>query len=77
MAIVDIMRDMIENEGRTQRWVADRMNTACPEIEMNEQKLSALLTGKRKLSSDELLAFCKAMGISPDIFMDAETNEKQ
>lgn len=36
---------------------------------MAKVKLSAIVTGRRVMSSDEMLAFCRAMKTNPDVFM--------
>lgn len=60
-------RLMIE-QGRTQVWVVNRMNMISPLLKMDKSKFSAVLAGKRKMSGDELIAFCKALEITPDEF---------
>ena len=66
--VSDTAKRVIEEQGRTQAWVINRMNMICPELEMDKNKLSTILLGKRKMSGDELIAFCKALEISPDEF---------
>ena len=65
----ETVQKLIEQEGRTQTWVAQEMNRIDPEIKMTNVKLSAIVTGKRIMSSDEMLAFCRAMRMSPDVFL--------
>lgn len=45
------------------------MNEINPSLKMDANKMSAIVTQNRKVSSEELLAFCMALQISPDIFM--------
>lgn len=72
VSVSDTAKRLLQKEGRTQAWVIKRMNIFCPEISMDRSKLSAILIGKRKMSGDELIAFCKALEISPDEFTAAE-----
>lgn len=39
---------------------------------MTNVKLSAIVTGRRIMSGDEMLAFCRAMKTSPDVFLAQE-----
>lgn len=59
---------LMSEQGRTQIWVVNRMNMISPMLKMDKNKLSAVLAGKRKMSGDELIAFCKALEITPDEF---------
>ena len=65
----ETVRKLIEQEGRSQSWVAREMNRVNPDINMTNVKLSAIVTGRRIMSSDEMLAFCRAMKTSPDVFL--------
>ena len=65
----ETVRKLIEQEGRSQAWVAREMNRVNPDINMTNVKLSAIVTGRRIMSSDEILAFCRAMKTSPDVFL--------
>lgn len=67
-AISDTAKKILKEQGRTQRWVAERMNDINPTLEMDRSKFSAIITGNRKMTGDELLAFCMALEISPDVF---------
>lgn len=69
MRVSDIVKKIIDEQGRTQVWVAYKMNEADPSLDMDKNKLSAITTGRRQMSGDELLAFCKAIEISPDVFL--------
>ena len=68
----ETVQKLMEAEGRTQTWVAQEMNRIDPEIKMTNVKLSAIVTGKRAMSGDEMLAFCRAMKKSPDVFLGIE-----
>ena len=69
MTISETVRKILDEQGRTQTWVIQRMNSQMPEIDMDRSKFSAIVTGKRKMTGDELLLFCKALEITPDEFL--------
>lgn len=69
MKINDTVKKIMEKEGRTQKWLAREMNDVDPDIKMTNVKLSAIVTGRREMSGDEMLAFCKAMKVNPDVFL--------
>lgn len=71
-AISDTAKKILKEQGRAQRWVVERMNDINPTLEMNRSKFSAIITGNRKMTGDELLAFCMALEISPDVFTGQE-----
>ena len=70
--VADTVKMILEEQGRTQTWVINRMNCLKPDIAMDRSKFSAIATGKRKMSGDELLIFCKALEVSPDRFLKTE-----
>lgn len=63
------IKEIIEEQGRTQLWVISKMNEANPKLNMDRVKFSAIVTNRRKMTGDELLAFCKATEINPDVFI--------
>lgn len=67
----ETVKRLIEEEGRSQTWVAREMNRVNPEINMTNVKLSAIVTGRRVMSSDEMLAFCRAMKTKASIIITA------
>lgn len=69
VAVVDTVRRLLDEQGRTQVWVIQKMNSQAPGIDMDRCKFSAIITGKRRMSGDELLAFCKALEVNPDEFL--------
>ena len=77
VAVVDTVRRLIVEQGRTQVWVIQKMNHYDPKINMDRSKFSAIITGRRKMSGDELLAFCKALEITPDEFLRPKEPEKE
>ena len=60
---------ILYEQGRTQIGVVKRMNELNPQISMNVSKFSWIITGRRKMSGDELLTFCMAVEISPEEFL--------
>ena len=66
------LNSMIENQlkenGRTQTWTINKMNEINPKLKMDRSKMSAIINDNRKMTAEELLAFCMALKISPDIF---------
>lgn len=72
MRIPEIVSKIINDRGVTQTWVAQKMNEANPSLKMDSTKFSAIVNETRKMSGDELLAFCLALGINPDIFIKAD-----
>lgn len=68
------VKRVLSEQGRTQAWVVRKMNLQAPGIDMDKTKFSAIVTGKRKMSGDELLVFCKALEITPDEFLCSESS---
>ena len=69
MTINERMKQIIKSEGRTQKWILEEMNRTDPQLNLNPAIFSAIITGKRGVTGDELLAFCKVTGKNPNIFM--------
>ena len=72
ISIPKTAKKALKEQGRTQRWVVARMLDINPLLGMDRSKLSAIITGNRKMTGDELLAFCMALEISPDVFTEKE-----
>lgn len=53
----------LEDHGITQSFVSEKTG-------ITKEKMSNILNGKRKLTGDELVAVCKALGINLDYFLD-------
>ena len=70
MSVNEAIRNVIDDSGRTQVWVAAKINAINPSLNMDKSKLSASLNGKRKISGDEFIALCKALEINPDTIAD-------
>lgn len=75
MRTSDGVRKLIKDKGLRQTWVVDQMNRADPTLGMNKVKLSAIVCGSRKMTGDELIAFCVATGVSPDYFCEAAAQD--
>lgn len=67
MSVSGAIKKVIADSGRTQVWLVSKINAIDPQINISEVKLSASLTGKRKISADEFIALCRALEISPDL----------
>lgn len=70
--VYETAKRILKEQGRTQRWVVEKMNKVNPELEMDKSKFSAIIVGKRRMTGDELLAFCMALEVSPDEFTKKE-----
>lgn len=70
MTVEPAVRNLIEKKGLLQVWVVDQMNRVDPDLNMSKTKFSAIVCGSRKMTGDELLAFCKATGTNPEYFFD-------
>ena len=71
MSINEKMKKIILEEGRTQKWVLQEMNRIEPTIKMTDATFSAAINGKRKVTGEELIAFCRVMGKNPEVFMNS------
>lgn len=67
--VYETAKRIIADQGRTQTWVLNKMNEFNPDLQLNNAKFSALLSGQRKMTGDELIAFCKVLDVSPDEFL--------
>lgn len=70
MTIPKIIRKVLKAEGRTQAWAVEEMNKIDPKLNIDRVKFSAIVCGSRRMTGDELLAFCKALQVSPDVFLE-------
>ncbi len=80
MSVNEAIKSAIDDSGRTQVWVAAKINAINPSLNMDKSKLSAALNGKRKISGDEFIALCKALEISLDTIAEKVmegTNERR
>ncbi len=68
MKTSDGVRSLVKNKGLRQVWVVEQMNRIAPDLNMSKAKFSAIVCGERKMTGDELIAFCVATGTNPDYF---------
>lgn len=59
----------LAENGITQKFVSDKTG-------LEQNKLSMMLSGKRKISADEYLAICNALKKSPRYFVDKGKEKK-
>ncbi len=71
-AISETTKRILKEQGRTQKWAAEKMNQINPNLDMDKNKISGIVAGSRKMTGDELLAFCMALEVSPDIFTEED-----
>ncbi len=64
MGLEQEIRRYLDNHGIKQAFVAERCGWA-------KQRLSAILTGKQKISADDYSAICDAVGVPYDYFYNA------
>ena len=71
MNIGKIVGSIITEKGMTQTSVTKSMIKLMPELEghLTPKKMSAIIKGKRKMTCDELIAFCIVIDIDPSAFM--------
>lgn len=74
ISLNETMKKIICEQGRKQSWVIERMNEVNPNLNLNPSKFSAIMSGIRSVSADELLAFCQVTGVSPDVFAPTGTD---
>lgn len=60
---------IIMEQGRKQAWVLNKMNEFNPNLNLDSAKFSAMINGQRKMTGDELIAFCNVLEVSPDEFL--------
>lgn len=66
------MKRLIIEEGRTQKWVIEKMNAINHDLNMDKSKFSAIINGRRNVTGDELIAFCKALEVDPNEFFEEQ-----
>ena len=72
MSVNKKVKSLLQQNGRTQKWTIQKMNEIDPTLGMDRCKMSAIINETRKMTGDELLAFCMALKISPDEFASHE-----
>lgn len=73
LAAHETAKSVLERTGRNSAWVARRMDELNPTLQMTPGKLNQALLGKRKLTADELIAFCMATDTQPNSFIADES----
>lgn len=63
------IKNILSETGTTQAWIISKMNQLNPDLAMNSNKFSAIVHGRRKMTGEELIIFCKATKTNPDIFL--------
>lgn len=64
MATQSNVADYVRNMGIKQSWLAQKTG-------LTDNMISGILNGKRKMTADEFVRICKAIGKNPNDFMEA------
>ena len=75
MSLNVLVGNLLKENGRTQTWTIAKMNEINPSLKMDRSKMSSIIKQNRKMTGDELLAFCLAHGINPDVFIKTEDSD--
>lgn len=68
--IRDALKPAIKNSGLKHISVAQKMG-------LNEQQLSDIINKRRKLDANEMIAFCKIVGITPnELYLSISNDQK-
>ncbi len=70
MNVEPAVRNIVKSRGLRQIWVVERMNRVDPTLKMSKAKFSAIVCGGRRMTADELIAFCVATETNPNYFRD-------
>ena len=65
MATQSKVADYVRNMGIKQNWLAEKTG-------LTESIVSDIFRGKRKMTADEFVCICKALGKNPNDFMEVE-----
>lgn len=71
MNVEPTVRSIVENRGLRQTWIVEQMNRIVPGLNMSKTKFSAIVCGGRKMTGDELVAFCMATETNPNYFCES------
>ncbi len=74
MEIYKVIKEEVQNRGVTQTWVVNQMNYLDKSLNMTNQKMSAILNGRRELAGDEFIAVCKVLNMDIQNFADKEVS---
>ena len=71
MNVGKIVGSIIYEKGMTQTSVTRNMIKLMPELrgKFNTNKMNAIIKGRRKMTCDELIAFCIVMNVDPAAFL--------
>ena len=64
MVVQSKVAQYIEEQGIKQSWLAQKTG-------LTDNMISGILNGKRKMTADEFVRICKAIGKNPNDFMEA------
>ena len=64
MVVQSKIAQYLEEQGIKQSWLAQKTG-------LTDNMISGILNGKRKMTADEFVRICKAIGKSPNDFMEA------
>ena len=72
MEIYKIIRYEMKNKGVTQTWVVNEANAIDKSLNLTNNKLSAILSGKRRIAGEEFIALCRVLGLETNNFIEKE-----
>lgn len=64
----------MKNKGVTQTWVVNEANAIDKSLNLTNNKLSAILSGKRRIAGEEFIALCRVLGLETNNFIQKEKN---
>ena len=64
MVVQSKVAQYLEEQGSKQSWLAQKTG-------LTDNMISGILNGKRKMTADEFVRICKAIGKNPNDFMEA------
>ena len=65
MVVQSKVAQYLEEQGIKQSWLAQKTG-------LTDNMISGILNGKRKMTADEFVRICKAIGKNPNDFMEGE-----
>lgn len=65
MVVQSKVAQYLEEQGIKQSWLAQKTG-------LTDNMISGILNGKRKMTADEFVRICKAIGKNPNDFMEVE-----
>ena len=64
----EVIKRELKRQGRTQVWAVNKMNEMNENLKMDTVKLNCIVTGRRKITGDELLTLCRVLDLSIEDF---------